>query len=54
MANVPIENTLQNISYEGAVSALLSNDDYLVLDSEEPYLKFKEYPCQINKISALR
>ena len=54
MANVPIENTLQNIGYEGAISALLSNDDFLILDNEEPYLKFKEYPCQITKISALR
>ena len=54
MTNVPIENTLQNISYEGAVSALLSNDDYLVWDQEESYVNFKEYPCQITKISALQ
>ena len=54
MAHVTVENTLQNIGYEGAISALLSNDDYLVVDSEEPYLKFNEYPCQITKISALK
>ena len=54
MANVPIENTLENIGYEGAISALLSNDDYLVLDFEEPFLQFKEYPCQITKISTLQ
>ena len=51
MANAPIENTIKNIKRDGAVSALLSNDDYLVLDILEPYLNFKEYPCQITKIS---
>ena len=54
MANVTGENTLQNIGYEGAISALLSNDDYLVIDSEEPYLNFNEYPCQITKIGGLQ
>ena len=54
MANAPIENTLQHIRYEGAISALLSNDNYLVLDHEEFFINFKEYPCQITKISALR
>ena len=52
MAKVPIENTMQ--SYEGAISALMSNDDYLVLDNEESYLHFDEYPCKITKISFLQ
>ena len=50
MANAPIEN----IGYEGAISALLSNDDYLSLEVEESFLKFKEYPCQITKVSMLQ
>ena len=54
MANAPVENYLQNIKFEGAISALLSNDNYLILNNEEPFLKYKEYPCQISKISALQ
>ena len=38
----------------GAISTLLSNDGYLMLDSEEPYWNFNEYPCQITKINALK
>ena len=53
MANAPRANTcLQNISC--ITSALLSNDDYLVLDNEESYLHYEVYPCQITKISNLR
>ena len=54
MANAPIENTVQNIKYEGVISALLSNDGCLALDYEDSYLPFEQYPCQITKISTLQ
>ena len=52
MANAPIENTLDHLGYHGAISAILSNDDYLILEHENSFLHFKEYPCQITKIDA--
>ena len=54
IVNVPTENNLQNIGSEGAIFLLLSKDNYLVLDQEEPYLEFEEYPCQITKVNILQ
>ena len=61
IANAPEENILQNtkcyqdqsFDHNCLIQKLINNDNYLVLLNEEGFYPFKEYPCQITKISSL-
>ena len=48
---VPEENQLQNIKFKGSIPAILSSE-YLVYTDFIPFLREKEYPCEITAINS--
>ena len=49
---VPEEEQLQSIKLKGSIKPLLTGD-YIVYNALEPYMKFKEFPCEITYLKSI-